>query len=93
MWSVTGALSVAVPTAAAFRPKPFLVSSNLLPNQTKKLHLSPPQPPALSSHFSSSSFKTAATSVQQQSDDKKVSPLHSLLLLLLDTIKPRSLRF
>ncbi|CAN6812482.1 unnamed protein product [Brassica oleracea] len=71
MWSVTGALSVAVPTAAAFRPKPFLVSSNLLPNQTKKLHLSPPQPPALSSHFSSSSFKTAATSVQQQSDDKK----------------------
>ncbi|KAL0710062.1 hypothetical protein Bca4012_017040 [Brassica carinata] len=72
MWSITGASGVGFPTtAAAFCRKPFIVSSNVLPQQTKKLHFSPPQPLSLSSHFSSSSFKTAATSVQQLSDDKK----------------------
>ncbi|KAL0887110.1 hypothetical protein Bca101_011093 [Brassica carinata] len=70
MWSVTGALGVAVPTAAACRPKPLLVSATLLPKQTKKFHLSPQQQPvSLTSHFSSS-FRTAATSVEQQSDNK-----------------------
>ncbi|CAF1767668.1 unnamed protein product [Brassica oleracea] len=69
MWSVTGALGVVVPTAAACRPKHLLTSSNLLPKQTKKLHLYPQQPLSLASHFSSS-FRTAASSVEQQSDNK-----------------------
>lgn len=87
MWSFTGALTVAVPpTAAACRPKPFLVSSSL-PKQTKKLHLSP-QSLSLPSHFSSS-FKTSATSVEQQSDNKV--PLFFLspsLLLLTNQTNP-----
>ncbi|CAA7032350.1 unnamed protein product [Microthlaspi erraticum] len=79
MWSVTvtGALGVAVPTAAACRPKPFLISSSL-PKQTTKLHLSPPQL-TLTSHFSSS-FKAAATSVQQQSDNKGESTKYYFLV-------------
>uniref|UniRef100_A0A1J3H4J6 Uncharacterized protein ycf54 n=1 Tax=Noccaea caerulescens TaxID=107243 RepID=A0A1J3H4J6_NOCCA len=77
MWSVTGALGVAVPTAAACRRKPFLVSSSF-PKQTTKLHLSPPQL-KLPSHFSSS-FKTAATSVQQQSDNKGESTKYYFLV-------------
>ncbi|EOA15185.1 hypothetical protein CARUB_v10028571mg [Capsella rubella] len=78
MWSVTGALTVAVPpTAAACRPKPFLVSSSF-PKQTKKLHLSPP-PLLLTSHFSSS-FKSAATSVEQQSDKKGESTKYHFLV-------------
>ncbi|CAH2069550.1 unnamed protein product, partial [Thlaspi arvense] len=79
MWSVTGALGVAVPTAAASRPKPFLVSSSL-PKQTKKLNLSPPLPLAPPSHFSST-FRTAATtSVQQQSDNKGESTKYYFLV-------------
>ncbi|ESQ42562.1 hypothetical protein EUTSA_v10014671mg [Eutrema salsugineum] len=69
MWSVTGALGVAVPTTAACRRKPFLVSSSL-PKQTTKLHLSSPQLTLPSSHFSSSFKTSATTSVQQQSDNK-----------------------
>ncbi|AED97024.1 putative Ycf54-like superfamily protein [Arabidopsis thaliana] len=70
MWSVTGALTVAVPpTAAACRTKPFLISSSF-PKQTKKLHLSSPSLSLPSSHFSSS-FKTAATSIEQQSSVNK----------------------
>ncbi|CAN7067254.1 unnamed protein product [Brassica rapa subsp. trilocularis] len=81
MWSVTGALGVAVPTAAACRTKPLLVSSNLLPKQTKKLHLSPQQQPlSLASQFSSSSFRTAATSVEQQSDNKGESTKYYFLV-------------
>ncbi|KAG2333302.1 hypothetical protein Bca52824_004482 [Brassica carinata] len=72
MWSITRASGIVFPTYAAFRRKPFILSSSLLHKQTKKLHFSRPQPLSLSPHFSSaSSFKTAATSVQQLPDDKK----------------------
>ncbi|XP_010443543.1 PREDICTED: uncharacterized protein LOC104735315 [Camelina sativa] len=78
MWSVTGALTVAVPpTVAAVRPKPFIVSSSF-PKQAKKLHLSPPSL-TLPSHFSSS-FITAATSAEQQSEKKGDSTKYHFLV-------------